>query len=109
MIPQTISDILSALTVLGIIALLTFVRQIVGLPKEMLIVKAALFRLLRSNKKQGLALAKIAECQKKGTANGDTDIAVAAVTEDQDQIDKFLVRAAFANSKNLEDLMKEDE
>jgi hypothetical protein len=102
---QTIGLIVSSLTVAGIVALIAVGRRILGLPKEMLIVKAALFRLLRSNKLQGVALAKIAECQKSGTNNGGTDIAVSAVSRDQTEIDNFLAKAALGN---VDDLFNEE-
>lgn len=103
---ETIGLIISSLTVAGIITLIAFGRKIVGLPKEMLVIRAALFRLLRSNKLQGVALAKIAECQKEGVNNGKTDIAVAAVTDDQKKIDEFLTKAALGK---VDDLLKEED
>jgi hypothetical protein len=106
---ETIGQILSGLTVIGIATLIAFGRKIVGLPKEMIIVKAALFRLLRSNKLQGIAIAKIAEVQKEGTANGKTDEAVRAVTIDQVSTEAFLTKAAFAKPEKLEDLLEKEE
>ena len=100
---ETISTIISSLTVVGIIALLAFGKKIVGLPKEMLIVKAALFRLLRSNKIQGVALATIAECQKEGKCNGKTEIAIKAVETDQQKIDAFLAKAALGKPEALQE------
>jgi hypothetical protein len=92
---ETISLIVSGVTVAGIVALIAFARKILSLPKEMIVVKAALFRLLRSNKFQGIALEKIATCQKEGCSNGELEGAVKAVTKDRDKIDKFLTAAAF--------------
>lgn len=105
---ETIGLIISGLSVTGIIALIAFGRKILALPKEMMIVKAALFRLLRSNKIQGVALSTIAECQKAQKCNGDTDIAVKAVKEDQKKIDEFLLTAALGKVNPI-DIIKEEE
>ncbi len=102
---ETIGLIISGVSVTGILALMAFARKILALPKEMMVVKAALFRLLRSNKKQGTALIIIAECQKSGKCNGDTDIAVKAVKKDQESIDTFLTNAALGKV----DLKEDDE
>jgi|GEM_PF-2834959 hypothetical protein len=86
--------IISGLVVTAILALIAFMRKIFLLPKEMAVVKAAMFRLLRSNKKQGIALITIAECQKTQKCNGSTDQAISAVKDDQDKIDRFLTSAS---------------
>ena len=106
---ETIGTIISGLTVIGIIALLAFGRRIVGLPKEMIVVKAALFRQLRSNKLQGVALAKIATAVKLGSANGECDDAIKAVKTDQQKTDEFLAKAALLHSGSITDLLKEEE
>jgi hypothetical protein len=102
---QVIGDIIAGLAVIGIVAILALGKRIIALPKEMLIVKAALFRLLRSNKLQGVALEKIAICQKKGCANGETEDAVKAVVKDQGKIESFLMSAAL---NKISDFKEED-
>ena len=106
---ETISLAVSSLLVLGIVTVVTLGRKLLMLPKEMVIVKAALFRLLRSNRLQGIAISKIAEVQKEGTANGKTDEAVKAVAEDQVRIDTFLIKAALGKTDVLDDVIKEEE
>lgn len=60
------------------------------LTKDLRIVKAAVFRLLRSNRVQGKALESIAECQKEGKCNGSTDAAISAVRKDRSGIANWL-------------------
>jgi hypothetical protein len=103
---ETVSLVISTVTAAGIVALIAFGRKIIGLPREMLIVKAALFRLLRSNKLQGVALTKIAECQKEGTKNGKCDEAASAVSEDQEKTDRFLTAAALGKFDTVEEELK---
>lgn len=103
---DTIGLIVSSLTAAGIIALIAFGRRIIGLPKEMIIVKAALFRLLRSNKTQGIALTTIAACQKDQRCDGNTDKAIEAVKADQERTDAFLTKAALGKVEDVEDELK---
>ena len=104
---EILTLIISSLAAAGILALLAYGRKILTLPKEMLIVKAALFRVLRSNKTQGIALATIAQCQRDKKCNGDTEMAIARVRRDQEKIDEFLKAALFDESK-IEIVEKED-
>lgn len=94
----------AVLLVLPVIAI-SF-RKIVFLPREMQIVKAALFRILRSNKIQGVALTTIAKCQKDQACDGNTDEAIAAVKTDQDKIDDFLRAAALGKVDPLDEVLK---
>lgn len=64
------------------------------LVKELRIQKAAVFRLLKSNRTQGQALVAIASCQREGKCNGVTDEAITAVTKDQDSIAEWVRKAA---------------
>ena len=104
-----LTDIIGGLILAGIVAMIALGRQFIGLPRQVVIILAALFRLLRSNKLQGIALEKVAECQKKGCADGDTDIAVKAVVTDRAKTDAFFQRIALTPQDKLEDLLKEDE
>ena len=106
---EVLTNIIGGLILAGIIALIVFGRQFIGLPRQIVIILAALFRLLRSNKLQGIALEKVAECQKKGCANGETETAVKAVKTDRDRTDEFFRRIALTPQDKLEDLLKEDE
>ena len=102
-------DVIGGLILVGVTTLIVFGRQIVGLPREMIVVKAALFRLLRSNKLQGTALQKMALAIKKGSTNGEADDAVKAVVTDQNRTDAFFQKVALVHPDNLEDLLKEEE
>ncbi len=103
---ETINIVITSLTAAGIIALIAFGRKIVGLPKEMIIVKAALFRLLRSNKLQGTALSNLAKCQEEGTRDGKAQEAVRAVEEDQQKTDSFLTKAALGKIEEVAEELK---
>ena len=83
--------------------------RVVGLPREMIVVKAALFRLLRSNKLKGTALQKMALAIKQGSTNGEADDAIKAVVTDQNRTDAFFQKVALVHPDNLEDLLKEEE
>jgi hypothetical protein len=102
-------DVIGGLILVGVTTLIVFGRQIVGLPREMIVVKAALFRLLRSNKLQGTALQKMALAIKQGSTNGEADDAVKAVVTDQNRTDAFFQKVALVHPDNLEDLLKEEE
>ena len=106
---QILSLVASSIIVIVLTALFVFSRKLIGLPKEMIIVKAALFRALRSNKSQGMAIKNIALAMKEGTANGRCDEAVRVVTEDEDRTDRFLLKAAMGHTDVLDDVMKESE
>jgi hypothetical protein len=106
---DALSYIIGTLILAGITTLLIFGKQLAGIPRQMIIITAALFRLLRSNKLQGVALEKVAECQEKGVTNGATKIAVAAVVKDREKTDEFFRRIALTPQEKLEDLLKEDE
>ena len=102
-------DVIGGLILVGVTTLIVFGRQIVGLPREMIVVKAALFRLLRSNKLKGTALQKMALAIKQGSTNGEADDAVKAVVTDQNRTDAFFQKVALVHPDNLEDLLKEEE
>jgi len=104
-----LGDVIGGLILAGITTLIVFGRQIVGLPREMIVVKAALFRLLRSNKLQGTALQKMALAIKQGSTNGESDDAIKAVAIDQSKTDAFFQKVALVRPDNLEDLLKEEE
>lgn len=97
---------ISSLIVVGITTSLVVLRKVMALPRDMVIIKAAVFRLLRSNKVQGVALTTIAECQKAGKCNGDTGIAVEAVKRDQEATDIFLTAAALGETGKIEEELK---
>ena len=102
-------DVIGGLILVGVTTLIVFGRQIVGLPREMIVVKAALFRLLRSNKLKGTALQKMALAIKQGSTNGEADDAIKAVVTDQNRTDAFFQKVALVHPDNLEDLLKEEE
>jgi hypothetical protein len=106
---DAITYVIGALMLAGITGIVLFLRAFAALPRQMIVVQAALFRLLRSNKFQGIALQKIAECQKKGCTNGATEDAVKAVLTDQEKTDNFLRKVALAKPEHLVDLLKEDD
>jgi hypothetical protein len=106
---DAITYVIGALMLAGITGIVLFLRAFAALPTQMIVVQAALFRLLRSNKLQGVALQKIAECQKKGCTNGATEDAVRAVGEDQNRTDEFFRKLAVLKPKNLEELLREKE
>jgi hypothetical protein len=106
---EIISIVISSLAVVGITALMAFGRKFLDVPKQVIIITAALYRILRSNKYQGVALQKIAVALKNGSTNGEADEAVKAVLTDQERTDEFLRRAALARPDNLADLFKEDD
>ncbi len=104
-----LTDVIGGLVLTGITSLFLFGRRFLDLPRQSLVITAALFRVLRSNKSQGIALEKIAGALKTGCKNGECDEAIKAVEIDQKKTDEFLQRAAFANPKSLSELLKEDE
>jgi hypothetical protein len=81
-------------------------RKLGDLLRQFTIMKALQFRQLRSNKLQGVALEKIAICQKKGCSNGETDIAVKAVKEDQEKTDALLAAAALGDITKITEEIK---
>jgi hypothetical protein len=105
---DVVSYVIGALILSGIMALILFGRKFADLPKQMIVVTAALFRVLRSNKSQGVALQKIAIALKTGCTNGECDEAVKVVVADQNKTDEFLQKAALAKPETLADLLKED-
>ena len=109
MLHEAITYVIGALMLAGITGIVLFLRAFAALPRQMIVVQAALFRLLRSNKFQGVALQKIATCQKNGCTNGETDDAVRAVLTDQEKTDTFLRKAALTKIEHINDLLKEDE
>jgi hypothetical protein len=104
-----VSYVVGCLILAGITAIIMFIRKFSELPKQMIVVTAALFRVLRSNKYQGVALQKIAMALKNGCTNGEAEDATKAVITDQEKTDTFLRRAALARPENLADLLKEQE
>jgi hypothetical protein len=88
------SDILTAvvgtLIVSGLTATIVSLRKVARIPKDIHIIKAAMFRLLNANKVQGDAL--IVTMTK--VANGDGISAAQAVKKEQENIDNFLRRAS---------------
>jgi hypothetical protein len=109
MLRDALSYVLGSLLLAGIMTLIVLGRSLIQLPRQMIIITAALFRLLRSNKLQGIALEKVAHCQKDGCLNGETEEAVKAVKKDRDKTDEFFRRIALTPQEKLEDLLKEDE
>jgi len=104
---ETISLVISGLMVAGIIALIAFGRKLIALPQQMILVMAALFRMLKSNRLSGVAIKKIAAAMKSGGVNGETDDAVKAIETDQEKMDLFFKLAAFTKPKDLEKLLKD--
>jgi threonine synthase len=103
---EIVGLIISGLAVAGVTAILVFFRKLIALPKQMIIVQAALFRVLRSNKVQGTALTTIARCQKEQKCNGDTENAIDAVRIDQEKTDAFLAVAALGNIEQVKEELK---
>ena len=106
---DVLSYVIGALILAGITAVLVFGRKLVQVPRQMIIITASLFRLLRSNKLQGTALQKLAMAIKTGCTNGESDAAVEAVQFDQKKTDEFFKRIALTPQEKLEDLLEEDE
>jgi uncharacterized membrane protein len=109
MLKDVISSVVAGLILVGITALIVFGRRLVQIPRQMIIITAALFRLLRSNKLQGTALQKLAIAVKSRGANGTTDDAIDAVALDQNKTDEFFRKVALTSQEHLEELLKEDE
>jgi hypothetical protein len=82
------------------------VQKLSALMKQFTVMKALLFRQLRSNKLQGVALEKIAICQKQGCSNGETETAVKAVKEDQEKTDALLAAAALGDINKVAEEIK---
>ena len=106
---EVLSYVIGGLILVGITTLIMFVRNLTGMPRQMIIVMASLFRLLRSNKLQGIALQKMATAIKNGSTNGEADEAIKAVDLDQRKTTEFFQRVALTTQSKLEDLLKEDE
>jgi hypothetical protein len=90
--PLISEGIRDAVLVAAIIGTFGITRR--WLTRELRITKAAVFRLLKSNRTQGKALEVIAECQRVGKCNGSTDEAIAAVKRDRTSIYNWLNSAA---------------
>jgi hypothetical protein len=106
---DAITYIIGSIGLVLLTAAFLFMRTVAALPRQMIVVQAALFRLLRSNKLQGTALQKTALAMKTGCTNGETDDAVKAVIVDQNLTDEFFRKLAILKPKNLEELLKEKE
>ena len=109
MLHDAFTYVIGALGLAGVTALIMFLRTFMALPRQMIVVQAALFRLLRSNKLQGTALQKTAVALRSGCINGETDEAVKAVLTDQNRTDEFFRKLAVLKPKNLEELLEEKE
>lgn len=97
--PLITEGVRTAITVAAILGGFAAMRR--WLTKELRITKAAVFRLLKSNRTQGKALEAIAECQKNGRCNGETDSAIDAVRRDRTAIADWL-RAALLGQVPVE-------
>ena len=91
---ETIALSVSAISVVGILAILALGRKIIALPKDMIVVKAAVFRLLRSNQIQSDALVATMHCQVSGDCNGEIGESIEKVKKDQKKITNFLTGVA---------------
>ena len=108
MLRDIIITVIGGLILSGVTTMILFLRRFTDLPRQSIIITAALYRILWSNKYQGVALQKIAVAIKTGKCNGEADEAVKAVLTDQERTDEFLRKAALARPDNLADLFKED-
>ena len=106
---DVLSYVIGCLILAGITVLIAVGRKLGQVPRQMIVITAALFRLLRSNKLQGTALQKLALAIKTGCTNGESDAAVAAVELDQTRTDEFFKRVALTSQERLEELLKEEE
>ena len=109
MLHEALTYVIGAVGLAIVSAIYLFIRTLLPIPRQMIIVQAALFRLLRSNKLQGTALQKTALAVKNGCTNGESDEAVKAVITDQDRTDMFFKKLSVLKPRNLEELLKEEE
>ena len=93
-IEGALATVLATVIVGSAVSVRKTLHKMQEIPREIVLLKAAVFRLLRSNKVQGTGIITIAKNQQSGTTNGTTETTITAVELDQKKIDLYLQYAA---------------